>query len=162
MACDLADRTSVKSAKLRLAKQGRPDEITTWIAHHRRYERPPQWESKSSIKAYGGSLVSWWKGLQPEWRGGRWPLKRDKPDDDSWGTLRCAGPNGIFLVVLGIVWWANVLNDKPPKDLVQLVEDVEWVMDAMTKTATGETVNLGKRSHHPTLDKRGNKRARKA
>lgn len=84
------------------------------------------------------------------------------PDGGSWGSLRCAGQNGIFLVVLGIVWWADVSNGKPSKDFVQLVEDVEWVMDAMTKTATGETVNLGKRSHHPTSDKRGNKRARKA
>lgn len=115
------------------------------------------------MKGYGGLLKAWWENLQPGWRESEngWPMKRERKDDDSWGTLRCGGANGVFLVVIGLVWWSNALKGKPTKELATLLEDVEWAITEMARPADTNKTILGKRPRPVThKDKRGKKKAR--
>lgn len=91
-------------------------------------------------------------------------MKREATADDSWEVLNCPGANGIFLVVLGAVWWFNALKGKSSKELEELLDDVQWAMERMTSQENGAVSRLGKRPNPPTVlkDKRGKKRARKS
>lgn len=162
----LDDDLPAKITTARLSKSERPAELTFWIGHHRRLDRPPTWASKPQLKVYGASMVKWWRGLQPGWREGdkRGPMKRTMPADGSWERLSCPGTNGVFLVVLGAIWWFNAVQGKMTKELETLVDDVEWATSQMANAAKGEASSLGKRPNPPTVlkDKRDKKRARKS
>lgn len=58
------------------------------------------------------------------------------PDEgEQWEALRQGGPNGLFMVVLALAWWAaalsNMLDDK---ELCDAIDDATWVMQHMASS----------------------------
>lgn len=81
----------------------------------------------------------------PEWRYSglsdsptdRWPLRRTIPDAESWGKVRKVGPYGVFVALLGLVWWRSGTSAGQPlrREYVSALEDVAWVMSELVKGA---------------------------
>lgn len=48
---------------------------------------------------------------------------------EQWDALRRGGPNGLFMVVLGLAWWAAALdNVSGNEELCGALDDATWVM----------------------------------
>jgi len=64
-----------------------------------------------------------------------WPPSRAPPPlGVDWGRLSRAGPNGFFLVMLTLAWWAETVGkSKIPQyaEFEVAVEDVNWVLSEM-------------------------------
>ena len=96
-------------------------------------------ENVPTIKAteFAMQWQKWWIAMQPKWRltDQDWPLLREAPDAADWSSFLCGGPNGLFLVVLTLFWWARaVQTDRSQEDFLSAVADVHWVM---TQVSTG-------------------------
>jgi hypothetical protein len=73
----------------------------------------------------------WWIAIQPEWRltDEHWPLLREVPLGSDWSSFLCGGPNGLFLVILTLFWWAQATQtDHSQEEFLSAVSDVHWVM----------------------------------
>ena len=79
---------------------------------------------------FGAKFLEWWITIQPTTCKG-WPPTYDQlPKGFSFNYLNRGGPNGVFLVVLYLVWWANVLT--PTTDHMSfglVLNDVHWVLE---------------------------------
>lgn len=71
---------------------GRPEEIKGWMKAHR------AWKEVQVDTSFGGKVMEWWALLQPA---GPASVSSD------WTKLRKAGKNGLFLVLLSLVWWGH-------------------------------------------------------
>lgn len=82
---------------------------------------------------------AWWVALQPSWRvnaedATTWPLPRIAPpsSSDTWTSLNHAGPNGLFYVLLTLVWWSQDDSlSSDADDLALSIADVRWVMEQL-------------------------------
>ncbi|KAI0054579.1 hypothetical protein BV25DRAFT_1790729, partial [Artomyces pyxidatus] len=87
----------------KLGNTGRPGEMSRWIKRHRDYTKPPE---ISSLSDYANAFRMWWSGLQPSWRGDRWPMKRAVNAGERWEATLKGGANGIVIVLIMLSWWA--------------------------------------------------------
>jgi len=76
--------------------------------------------------AYGVCFTEWWGGMQPAWRlfqsaDGPLNLVRDPPKDKSWTGLRKGGTAGIYVVVMGLLWWIKAQQNKGDVNAWQLL-----------------------------------------
>ncbi|THH15406.1 hypothetical protein EUX98_g9471 [Antrodiella citrinella] len=86
----------------------RPPLISKWVSDGRAYMREMPIPNPSTLPLFSRSLRMYWMTLSPSWRGTAWPLKKPKDARSrEWGTLLHTGPNGIWLVVLGLSWWLS-------------------------------------------------------
>ncbi|KAH9908245.1 uncharacterized protein BXZ73DRAFT_60019, partial [Epithele typhae] len=88
-----------------LSTKGRPEEVKFWISHGRNYTKPPK---IANLSLFISALTHWWWRLQPECRrvdDGYWPLSRDIPVGTRWGELQLGGQNGLFMVIMSLLWW---------------------------------------------------------
>ena len=87
-------------------------------------------------EGFGAAVLKWWLTIQPTARK-NWPPVYDAlPDDFSFDYFNHGGPNGVFLMVLCLCWWANALDvgmDFTEFDLV--VNDVYWVLSQIASCA---------------------------
>lgn len=80
---------------------GRPNEVKGWMkAHH-------SWKEVEVGVEFGGKWRNWWLLLQPA---------HPYCADSDWTKLCKAGRNGLFLILLALVWWGHSLR-----------RDAEWV-----------------------------------
>jgi len=71
-------------------------------------------------------MMAWWMAIQPDDRA------RDaegkfirEPQDANWMRLRKGGRNGIYLVVVGLMWWHDMIsNNETMEEWLAMVEDV--------------------------------------
>ncbi|KAJ7813180.1 hypothetical protein B0H13DRAFT_1571683, partial [Mycena leptocephala] len=102
--------------------QERPKELTTWIG--------------AGAAQYGKVWWRWWQSLQPPFRNlSERPWTRQQatvlsssPKD--WVWLRNPGPNGMFIVILGLYWWGRETVKADEKDRAlwkEAISDVEWI-----------------------------------
>jgi len=79
---------------------------------------------------------AWWLVIQPPWRrkviGSSWPPPRTAALKSDWTSLMKAGPNGLYLVMLTLSWWAWAIEKStatvPYTEFDLAVADVEWVL----------------------------------
>ena len=80
----------------------------------------------------------WWVKMQPTWRGGKSLIKTSPPDQD-WEPLIHGGPNGIFVVVLALCWWIQLIDaHNYPSELSVVVNDAKWVLSELIGVLSAE------------------------
>lgn len=94
------------------------------------------WESgKGKVGKFGRKMREWWTALQPEWRGGDWPLSRVVADGEVWTEVKKGGPTGFGLLVIGLNWWIRgAQTAKDQNEVASMVEDVVFVLRAILET----------------------------
>ncbi|THH21054.1 hypothetical protein EUX98_g8460 [Antrodiella citrinella] len=110
----------------------RPALISKWIHDGRAYTREMPVPNPAALPLFSRSLRMYWMTISPAWRGSSWPLQqvrtRTRPRD--WETVAHTGPNGMWLVLLGLSWWFVAAPTSAP--LRELIQDVTWALDMMT------------------------------
>lgn len=84
-----------------------------------------------------------WISLQPDWRKQNTdqPLQRQSIQSADWATLRKGGPNGFFLVLKALSFWATMAWTREERDeFDEMVGDVNWVLGEMLKEVNGGSV----------------------
>lgn len=87
------------------------------------------WGPKGKVNKFGKKMREWWMALQPDSRGGNWPLLRVVDEGESWSQVKKGGSAGIVLMVIGLNWWvrhAELVKDK--NEAASVVEDVVFVL----------------------------------
>jgi hypothetical protein len=135
----------------------RPFEVSIWVKSGRRSIKP----NIANIVKYKASWQTWWQGLQPEWRlleDGT--FLQEVPDTgEEWETLRRGGPNGFFVIVLALGWWAAAMDWKDDIGLLNALDDVTWVVRCMADLpATPGQLTGGKHALEDKQDTSGKKR----
>ncbi|KAJ7813580.1 hypothetical protein B0H13DRAFT_1665339 [Mycena leptocephala] len=131
--------------------QERPKELTTWIGAGRGRRGGPNADgpkfSPESAAQYGKVWWRWWQSLQPPFRNlSERPWTRQQatvlsssPKD--WVRLRNPGPNGMFIVILGLYWWGRETAKADEKDRAlwkEAISDVEWICECLIMVEEGE------------------------
>ena len=79
---------------------------------------------------FGAKVVEWWLTIQPTTRKVWPPSYEPLPEDFSFNYFNRGGPNGVFLMILCLSWWANALSpDTDHKSFKLVVHDVRWVLE---------------------------------
>ena len=79
---------------------------------------------------FGVKVVGWWVTIQPTARKAWPPSYEPLPDNFSFDYFKRGGPNGVFLMILCLSWWANVLTvGSDHTSFKQVVHDVRWVLE---------------------------------
>lgn len=81
-------------------------------------------------KKFGAQVTKWWITIQPTTRKEWPPTYKPLPKDFSFDYFNRGGPNGVFLMILCISWWANALTPDMDHTAFKLVvHDVRWVLE---------------------------------
>lgn len=76
----------------------------------------------------------WWMSMQPKERvDGSDCLMRTSTCKLDWGGLAVPGRSGIFLVVLGLYWWAQWDDGRAQDRWREALVDVAWVCEHIVK-----------------------------
>jgi hypothetical protein len=85
----------------------RPESVKWWIQCHRLVKVIPA--VNTDLEVFQGETIGWWKSINPEWRKSAdefLPIAR-YDDEEGWGGMMKAGPNGMFLVMICMAWWGK-------------------------------------------------------
>jgi hypothetical protein len=89
-----------------------------------------------NVEKFGAAVLEWWLTIQPTTRK-TWPPVYDAlPNNFSFNYFSHGGPNGSFLMILCLCWWANALA--PGMDFTNfnlVVSDVHWVLEQIAAAA---------------------------
>jgi hypothetical protein len=122
-----------------LKNKDRPQEIHTWIATHRRLDKPP---IIKNIKAYADGLLRWWRTIQPEWRQeGDATLPSTTytlPTGENWGRLPMPGPNGLVTVFHALSFWGSHPGVSSSELWCSVMSDVRRTMRAIAEFVGGD------------------------
>ena len=100
-----------QSKKYIIDKTHRPAEVASWFKHARNFEDMP--DVTERVHGFADDWWAWWSHLQPEWCGNGPDFALSPPEDFSeWTELEKGGPNGIFVLVLTLAWWAVAVVDQ--------------------------------------------------
>ena len=121
-----------QSNRLALPCQNRPDEVAAFMKRARNFSRG----DKVDATKFGAAVITWWRTIQPTARKDWPPTYKPLPDDFSFEYFNQGGPNGVFLVVLCLLWWANALtSDTDHTSFGLVVHDVHWVLEKIAGRA---------------------------
>ena len=99
-----ADYEEVK----KLSTINRPEAIKTWIQR----SRPSVWRPViDDVQVYEAKYITWWTGLQPNWRKSNGKLVFSRVIGGDWEQLRRPGLNGLVSVMAALLFWGVVLQD---------------------------------------------------
>lgn len=121
-----------QSRRLALTCDNRPAQVGSYMKCGRDFSRGYNVDSKK----FGKDVLKWWLTIQPTTRKDWPPTYGPLPDDFSFDYFNRGGPNGVFLVVLCLSWWANALT--PDSDLTEfglVIHDVLWVLEQVESCA---------------------------
>ena len=84
---------------------------------------------------YGSRWVKWWIEFQPQQRDVQvFPSTRDVSDTD-WCKFPAHGPDGLFLAIMAMSWWAHAVK---LADNIPLFEEtagnLHWVIQELIRT----------------------------
>ncbi|KZP28312.1 hypothetical protein FIBSPDRAFT_712182, partial [Athelia psychrophila] len=106
----------------RLPSAGRPVEFKLWM----RYARQADFDKLED--GFAERLWLWWTSMQPKGRmDENARLVRTSVHKLDWGGLAVPGRSGIFLVVLGLYWWAEMDGGHVQDRWREALADVAWV-----------------------------------
>lgn len=95
-----------------------------------KYARDPSRGDNVDAETFGAAVTEWWLTIQPTTRKAWPPTHEPSPEDFSFEYFNCGGPNGVFLVILCLSWWANALTpDTNHTSFGLVVHDVHWVLE---------------------------------
>ena len=117
---------SFQSTRLPLPSRNRPTEIATFMKWGRKYARGDNVDPEK----FGAAVLQWWLTIQPTTRKNWPPVYNALPDNSRFDFFNHGGPNGVFLMILCLGWWANALA--PGMDFTNfnlVVGDVHWVLE---------------------------------
>ncbi|KAJ2914797.1 hypothetical protein MD484_g5624, partial [Candolleomyces efflorescens] len=123
------------NGRLRMNTADRPKAVQAWIKSHKKTSPP-----SLDLATFPIQTQSWWKANQPEWRiegvdtVSPSTFKREIPSDADWTALARSGTTGIYTVVMAVSWWILKADVKWAQDLVDLVDDITWVLKEMAPT----------------------------
>ncbi|TDL14824.1 hypothetical protein BD410DRAFT_693441, partial [Rickenella mellea] len=90
----------------RLDTKNRPNEVAAWLKNGRKLDVIP---AIRDVSVFANQWREWWIVLQPPERvpstAERWPLLRPMHADLDWQRTLRGGRNGLFILVLTLVWW---------------------------------------------------------
>jgi len=85
---------------------------------------------------FGAKVIEWWLTIQPTTRKAWPPIHEPLPEDFSFDYFNHGGPNGVFLMILCLLWWANALSANTDHTNFKLVtHDVRWVLEQIASHA---------------------------
>ena len=85
---------------------------------------------------FGAAVVQWWLTIQPTSRKAWPPVYDNLPGDFSFDYFNRGGPNGTFLMILCLCWWASALDESMDfTDFDLVVSDVCWVLEQIASKA---------------------------
>ncbi|TDL14379.1 hypothetical protein BD410DRAFT_696893, partial [Rickenella mellea] len=91
----------------RLETAKRPEVVHAWLKGGRRLDVIP---SISNVPVFANHWRQWWTVLQPPERvpstPERWPLLRPAHAGLDWQRTLRGGRNGLFILILTLVWWS--------------------------------------------------------
>lgn len=117
----------------------RPSRMGEWFKYGRKLSGQA-WDGfcKGDANAFGERWRKWWSDLQPtsRHRDEHGIFLKDTVGVD-WDCLRKPGGSGIFLVLVALVWWremieAQSLQPSGTKNWEDAVKDVVWVLGCLT------------------------------
>lgn len=107
------------------------------MGNHRKasaLEQAPWRPGSNNVGKFGRKMRDWWSSLQPDSRGGDWPLARTVAEDESWPELRKGGSTGFVLMVIGLSWWVRLAeSSKDKNESASMLEDVVFVLGKILK-----------------------------
>ncbi|KAF7972065.1 hypothetical protein HWV62_19131 [Athelia sp. TMB] len=111
----------------RLPTAGRPSEYAEWM---RRARQP---DFNRFEPDFGERLWLWWTSMQPPARVDDARLMRTSTQGLNWGAAAAPGKSGLFLIVLGLYWWAKSDGEHIEDLWREAVVDVTWVCEHIVK-----------------------------
>ena len=118
--------------RLALPSCNRPTEVGQFQKWARKFSRGDD----VNAKEFGAAVLKWWITIQPTTRREWPPTYGPLPDDFSFDYFNCGGPNGVFLMILCLGWWANALTaDTDMTDYTLVLNDVSWVLTQLATQA---------------------------
>ncbi|KAF9779305.1 hypothetical protein BJ322DRAFT_1013450, partial [Thelephora terrestris] len=109
-----------------LPSHNRPTEVGQFQKWARKYSRGEDVDAEK----FGEAVIKWWLTIQPTTRKQWPPTYGPLSADFSFDYFNCGGPNGVFLMILCLGWWANALTvDTNLIDYTLVVNDVSWVLE---------------------------------
>ncbi|TFY53652.1 hypothetical protein EVG20_g10020 [Dentipellis fragilis] len=125
--------TAAADRKHWLDNTKRPFVMKQWIREGRKYRVVP---ALGNLSMFGDAWKQWWTTNQPKWRFQSdvdWPLKRDVDgDDNKWEVLAKGGGNGIFMLLVRLVWWyRSAKTEAEVNDVDSAIEDVQYALTKM-------------------------------
>lgn len=122
---DLERQHAFDLKEYRLPASQRPIQFKQWITA----KRASGWIPASVDPiTFSTSWLAWWAEIQPPGRvqeGGN--ILSASADGLLWQKLAKTGPSGIFLVLVGLVWWRR-LSGTESIEWTEAVLDVEWAL----------------------------------
>ena len=98
--------TNHQSICTALPSQNWPTEITAFM----KYARDFRHSNSVDPETFGAKVLGWWLTIQPT-TCKAWPLSHEPPSVDlSFNYFKRGGPNGTFLMILCLLWWASALD----------------------------------------------------
>lgn len=98
----------------------------------RKYDRGDNVDAEK----FGATVLQWWLTIQPTTRKTWPPVYDNVPDNTSFDYFNHGGPNGVFLMILCLCWWANALTlDMDFAGFNLVVNDVRWVLEQIAGKA---------------------------
>ena len=83
-----------------------------------------------NAEKFGAKVVKWWITIQPTTHKAWPPSYEPLPANFSFNYFNCGGPNGVFLMILCLSWWANALTPNTDHtDFKQVVYNIRWVLE---------------------------------
>ncbi|KAJ7049129.1 hypothetical protein C8F01DRAFT_1003003, partial [Mycena amicta] len=86
----------------------------------------------SNAARFGVQVSEWWLVINPSWRIVGKKLWQGDSDGD-WSSLDVPEKNGLYNVLICLKWWFEAARAAPGADWRELVEDVTWAIERMTK-----------------------------
>ncbi|PPQ87300.1 hypothetical protein CVT26_000588, partial [Gymnopilus dilepis] len=114
----------------KLGNQGRPPYIAEWIQRR----RSRTWRPVFDVDEVGEKFMTWWTSLQPEWRVSGESLVVSAVDG-SWDALRKPGLNGLYSVLVALLYWGSEAVKDPEKHDAwsRAVDDVHLALSQMLR-----------------------------
>ena len=124
--------TNHQSIRTALPSRNRPTEIAAFMKYARDFRRG----NSVDPETFGAKVLGWWITIQPTTRKA-WPPSHEQPSADlSFDYFKRGGPNGTFLMILCLSWWASALDINTDLTNFRLVvDDVRWVFEQIASRA---------------------------
>jgi len=121
-----------QSVRLALSSRNRPTEIAVFMKYGRKFSRGHNVDAEK----FGAKVIDWWLTIQPTTRKAWPPTYNPLPEDFTFDYFNRGGPNGVFLMILCLSWWADALTTQTDHTSFKLVvHDVRWVLEQIASHA---------------------------